>query len=159
MTKRFVEDKKCTPPFWLTSQQQPSTGWLHAEARSFMQVHISLRSGFTLVELMIVVAIIGLLAGISTPSVLKARETSQLNAIINNLRVIENAKDQWAIEAKQGAGSQPLDTEIAPYMSTRSMPTPVVSEIYNINPVGTTATATLVSSLGALHPGDLVTLP
>ncbi len=57
-----------------------------------------MKRGFTLVEIMIVVAIIGLLAAIAIPSFMKARTTSQKNACINNLRQIESAKDQWAIE-------------------------------------------------------------
>ena len=55
-----------------------------------MQLTHSRIAAFTLLEIMIVVAIIGLLAGISTPSVLKARDTSQFNTIISNLRIIES---------------------------------------------------------------------
>ena len=58
-----------------------------------------MKKGFTLVEIMIVVAIIGLLAAIAIPSFMKARTTSQKNACINGLRQIESAKDQYALEA------------------------------------------------------------
>ena len=57
-----------------------------------------MKKGFTLVEIMIVVAIIGLLAAIAIPSFMRARVTSQQNACINNLRQIEAAKDQYALE-------------------------------------------------------------
>ena len=85
-----------------------------------MQLTHSRIAAFTLLEIMIVVAIIGLFAGISTPSVLKARDTSQFNTIISNLRIIESTKDQWAIEQKQGNGAQPLDTDLAPYQIGRA---------------------------------------
>jgi len=57
-----------------------------------------MKKGFTLVEIMIVVAIIGLLAAIAIPSFMRARLTSQQNACINNLRQVEAAKDQYALE-------------------------------------------------------------
>ena len=57
-----------------------------------------MKKGFTLVEIMIVVAIIGLLAAIAIPSFMKARTTAQKNSCINNLRQIESAKDQYAVE-------------------------------------------------------------
>ena len=63
------------------------------------------KQGFTLVEIMIVVAIIGLLAAIAIPSFMKARTQSQTNACINNLRQIEAGKEQWALETRKSTGA------------------------------------------------------
>ena len=62
------------------------------------------RGGFTLVEIMIVVAIIALLAAIAVPGFLRARKRSQASRIINDLRLIDSAVDQYAIENNKLTG-------------------------------------------------------
>src|ERR1700745_3674751 len=63
------------------------------------------RGGFTLVEIMIVVAIIALLAAIAVPGFLRARKRSQASRIINDLRLIDSAVDQYAIETNKTSGT------------------------------------------------------
>src|SRR5947209_14645554 len=63
------------------------------------------RGGFTLVEIMIVVAIIALLAAIAVPGFLRARKRSQASRILNDLRLIDSAVDQYAIETNKTSGS------------------------------------------------------
>ena len=62
------------------------------------------RGGFTLVEIMIVVAIIALLAAIAVPGFLRARKRSQASRILNDLRMIDSAVDQYAIETNRKTG-------------------------------------------------------
>ena len=78
------------------------------------------RTGFTLVEIMIVVAIIGLLAAIAIPNFLRARSTSQQDACINNLRQIDAAIQQWALESGASGTTPVTSDEIQPYMGRGS---------------------------------------
>ena len=67
-------------------------------------------------EIMIVVAIIGLLAAIAIPNFVKARTTAQMNACINNLRQIDGAIQQWALEQKKSATAPVTEADVTPYL-------------------------------------------
>jgi len=111
-----------------------------------MKINTSRKAGFTLVEIMIVVAIIGLLAAIAIPNFVKARKTSQTNACINNLRQIDGAKQQWALEEGKTSADTPGNAELQPYLgrgdagSLASVYCPLVAQAdlggYAVNTVG-----------------------
>lgn len=81
-----------------------------------MKIKTSRNAGFTLVEIMIVVAIIGLLAAIAIPNFVRARTTSQQNACINNLRQIDGAIQQWALENNKASSSSVTSGNVTPYL-------------------------------------------
>jgi prepilin-type N-terminal cleavage/methylation domain-containing protein len=78
------------------------------------------RGGFTLVEIMIVVAIIALLAAIAVPGFLRARKRSQASRILNDLRMIDAAVDQYAIETNRSTNNSVLVADWTNYLKKNS---------------------------------------
>ncbi len=74
------------------------------------------RGGFTLVEIMIVVAIIALLAAIAVPNFLRARKRSQATRVLEDLRMLDSAVDQYAIETNKLSGTNPTFTDLKNYI-------------------------------------------
>jgi prepilin-type N-terminal cleavage/methylation domain-containing protein len=105
-----------------------------------MQIKTNGKAGFTLVEIMIVVAIIGLLAAIAIPNFVRARESAQLNSIANNLRILEGAKEQWALENKK-ATTDTVTTDLLTGFLKNNTLVPVVGETYQAATVADLITA------------------
>jgi prepilin-type N-terminal cleavage/methylation domain-containing protein len=117
-----------------------------------MKIQASRKSGFTLVEIMIVVAIIGLLAAIAIPNFVKARTTAQKNACIANLKQIDGANQQWALENKKTDSDTVDATGSVTYLKGGAAPTCPAGGSYTIavvvsNPPTCNLGATLGHSL------------
>jgi len=126
------------------------------ERREVPKIHTitSDSTAFTLVEIMIVVAIIGFLAALALPGFVKARKQSQGRRIMNDCRQQDAAIDQWAMETCQADGATVNTTGAATYLKTAWKTQDLLGKSFTLNAVGTgqilisTATKSSLAGVG-----------
>lgn len=108
------------------------------------------KGGFTLIEIMIVVLIISVLLAIAIPNFMRARETSRAKSCCSNLRQIETAKEQWAMDNKASDGDSVTMEELVPdYI--KQEPTCPSGGTYTVNPIGTNAECSIGGTPGTYN--------
>ena len=142
-SKQFV-NKHCT--YYIN----PLAGGSHRVSKTMKATRTKGLGGFTLVEIMIVVAIVGLLAAIAIPNLLKASARSQATTCINNLRQLDTAIQQFSVEAGKHVGDiVNYPDDLTPYIKLNAqgqIPPCPANGTYSLNTVGTVPSA--ICSLG-----------
>ena len=126
-----------------------------------MKMHREKKSGFTLVEMMIIVAIVGVLATLMIIKIMKARDYARLNVIYSNLRTVETAKEQWALDNKKNTGDPVADVSVLTNYFRSGSLQEVIQEAYVPNDVGTPSQADLPAGvgIGPYAPGASIPAP
>jgi prepilin-type N-terminal cleavage/methylation domain-containing protein len=110
----------------------------------------SLKRAFTLIEIMIVVLIIGILLAIAVPNFVRAREASRAKACVANLKQIDSAKEQWAMDtrASSGAAGPAMATLVGVSGYIKSDPVCPSSGTYTVNNIGTNPQCSVAGTAG-----------
>jgi prepilin-type N-terminal cleavage/methylation domain-containing protein len=109
------------------------------------------KAAFTLVEIMIVVAIIGLLAALAIPGFVKARKQSQGRRVLNDVRQMDAAIDQWALEKGKKDGDTVTTAEAATYLKSGTWSAnDLLGNAYTVGTVGTNQIAIASTTKTAL---------
>jgi prepilin-type N-terminal cleavage/methylation domain-containing protein len=113
-------------------QQQPSAGQGSGTTTSRARRP---QAGFTLIEIMIVVMLIGVLSAVAVPNYVRARGDAQVKVCIVNLKQVYSAKQQWCLEQLKPETAIPVGTDLAPYMNASTMPSCPAGGTYRIRRV------------------------
>ena len=126
-----------------------------------IKYHSKQKHGFTLVEIIVVVGIIGLLATIAICNMMIARDSSRLKTIQRNLTTVESAKEQWALETHKNTGAIVTDVSVLQDYFHSGTIALVVHETYVPNPIGDRAVAVLPvdAKVGPYAPGSSIPAP
>jgi|SRR6185369_3826527 len=109
------------------------------------------------IDFLFVLLLLGLLVVVAIPGSVRGGP-GPLNVIFNNLRIIEGAKAQWALENKKSPGETPGISDLAPYLRNHHLPKAIAMEKYEINPVGIPATAKLARNVQHYKAGSVITV-
>jgi prepilin-type N-terminal cleavage/methylation domain-containing protein len=109
-------------------------------------ITVNLRRGFTLVEIMIVVLIMGILMSIAVPSFIQARQSGRKSSCLANLKAIETAKEQWAMDNKKANGDAVAFTNLVGLtLYIKNTPSCPEAGTYTVNNIGTTPTCSVTN--------------
>ncbi len=110
------------------------------------------RKGFTLVEIMIVVLIIGILLGVAVPQFMMARDRTRVRACLRNLTEIDNAKSRWAMENSLPGTSTPTQAQLAPIFIKGMFPVCPTAGTYTVNMVDNEPSCSVHGAPSTLNP-------
>ena len=143
MSAQLTKGNPAAQPQWMNAFYRSRPAFAYTVGMNTPQGCLNIGNGsqsFANMAILPAVAVPGMLAAIAIPNFVKARATAQQNACINNLRMIDAAKQQWALETNKRATDIPTKEDLMPYLVGRYGKFPVCPQggTYTIGPVGKT---------------------